>query len=446
MNGSVVSSDIPLTLIGHPYATVGMGELLRANVAACQAVYMPHKVLDIYRYNTRSDPDHRKLLTDVETQTPAGGIRVFHINGDEVESVIQAFENLGGSFQDGYNIIVPAWELPRYPEPWAKQLRRFNEVWALSEFIEKSLMAVGLSSIRIGTAVEMPLGNFLPRKYFGIRESAFTLLHFFDLSSFASRKNPDAVLTMLRRFRERHPFADVQLVLKVKRGDEDGEQWLRPIRERFPEALCLSKPMSSLETRSLINCCDCFVSLHRAEGFGRGTGEAMFLGRLAMATGWSGNLDFMTGENSLLVKSHLIPVGENEYPFADGQVWAEADIDHALTLLERAVADPAHARAIAAIGRRDIRMAYGFRAVGLRIFDRVAEIVKSRGPRIVSDGVENWNDPIAFDEYLTDDVQDLDENLVVPSIEMKKDRMPALGRIKKRIPTAGRRVIKGRQI
>ena len=137
-------------------------------------------------------------------------------------------------------------------------------------------------------------------------------------------------------------------MLKVKKGDEDGEGWLAPIRERLPEALCLSKPMSSLETRSLINACDCFVSLHRAEGFGRGTGEAMFLGRLAMATGWSGNLDYMTPENSLLVDHRLVAVGADAYPHGEGQVWAEADVGHAVDLLEAAVTDRARARTMAA--------------------------------------------------------------------------------------------------
>ena len=132
--------------------------------------------------------------------------------------------------------------------------------------------------------------------------------------------------------------------------------------------------MSAFETRSLINACDCFVSLHRSEGFGRGTGEAMFLGRLALATGWSGNLDYMAAENSLLVKHEPVPVGNGEYPFGERQVWAEPDVDHATALLEAALDDRARAAAIAARGRRDIRLRHSFRAVGVRILDRVTEI------------------------------------------------------------------------
>jgi hypothetical protein len=255
-----------------------------------------------------------------------------------------------------------------------RQLRRFDEIWALSHFIADALAAADLHSTHIGQPVEVPLGPQLPRRYFGIRESAFALLHFFDLTSYATRKNPEAVLQMFEALRRRQPFADMQLVLKVKQAEAGGEEWLRPIRDRLPEAVCLAQPMTAFETRSLINACDCFVSLHRAEGFGRGTGESMFLSRLALATGWSGNLDYMTEENSLLARYDLVPVGADNYPHGDDQVWAEPDIGHAVELIEGVIADPARARAVAARGRRDITLGHGYRAVGCRILARVQEI------------------------------------------------------------------------
>jgi hypothetical protein len=374
MSAGLSTEGLPVTLIGHPFATVGMGEQLRSHIAACRAVHLPHSILDIFRYAARTDPDHLALIGPNEVEAPSGGIRIFHINGDEIEASQKAFAARQGSFADGYNIIVPAWELPRYPTVWAKHLRKFNEVWALSHFIAEALAAADIPSTHIGQAVEVPLSPMLPRKYFGIRESAFVLLHFFDLTSYATRKNPGAVLDVFEALRRRNPFADIQLVLKVKNGDTGGGEWLQPIRERLPEAVCLAQPLTACETRSLINCCDCFVSLHRSEGFGRGTGEAMFLGRLALATAWSGNLDYMTEENSLLVRYRLVPVGSGEYPHGDGQVWAEPDIDHAVELLEGVIADASRAGIIAASGRREIRLGHGYRAVGSRILARIQEL------------------------------------------------------------------------
>ena len=158
------------------------------------------------------------------------------------------------------------------------------------------------------------------------------LLHFFDLSSYASRKNPEAVLGLLERIRAEDPFRDVQLVLKVKNGEKSAEDWAETVAGD-PQVKVISTPLDTAGVRSLINACDVFVSLHRAEGFGRGLGEAMALGRLALGTGWSGNVDFMTPANSLLVRHRLIKLKRDEYPHWKGQSWADPDVDHAWELL-----------------------------------------------------------------------------------------------------------------
>src|SRR5512136_3068638 len=89
------------------------------------------------------------------------------------------------------------------------------------------------------------------------------------------------------------------------------------------------KVFSDNEMRNLIRCCDCFVSLHRSEGFGLGMAEAMYMGKPVIATAYSGNLAFMNESISCLVDYKLIPVEEGQYPFPKGQVWADPDLDQA---------------------------------------------------------------------------------------------------------------------
>ncbi len=366
--------DIPLTIIGHPWAPIGMGEQMRSHVAACRAVHLLPAVFDIYRYAQRADPAHDRLLTELECQRVPAGIRIFHINGDEVGEVIRTFIARGNSFEKGYNIIVPAWELPAYPKEWAEHLRRFDEVWALSHHIAESLATAGVRSTWIGQAVESDPGALLPRRHFGIRESAFALLHFFDLTSYASRKNPEAVLDLFARLRATEPFADLQLVLKVKSAESGAAEWAAALPPD-PQVRVLSEPLDTLGTRSLIAACDCFVSLHRAEGFGRGLGEAMALGRLALGTAWSGNLDFMDSTNSLLVRNKMVRLKRDEYPHWRGQSWAEADVGHAAELLAPILADPTRGAELARRGRADVLRSHGNRAVGMRILERIEEIV-----------------------------------------------------------------------
>ncbi len=370
--------SMPVTFIGHPFAPIGMGEQMRSHVAASARLHVNAAVFDIFRYAQRSDPAHHALVGDREVAKVAGGIRVFHINGDEVDNVIAAFEARGNVFAGGYNIVVPAWELPAYPKEWAAKLARFDEIWAISDFVRGSLAASGLTSHVIGQSIETEPGPLLPRRFFGIRESSFVLLHFFDVSSYASRKNPLAVLKLFDLLRRAEPFRDLQLVLKVKnieRGAEDAAAEFRG----DPRITVIDTLLDSGGVRSLINACDCFVSLHRSEGFGRGLGEAMALGRLALGTGWSGNADFMTETNSLVVRHAMVALKDGEYPHWQGQSWAEPDVEHAAALLAPVLRDPARGRAMALRGQTEALAREGHRAVGLRILARLEAIAAAGG-------------------------------------------------------------------
>jgi glycosyltransferase involved in cell wall biosynthesis len=375
--------DTPITVVGHPWAPIGMGEQMRSHVLAGRAMQLSQRVYDVFRYAKRVDPAHDAVLEGLEVETLPGGIRVFHINGDEVEPVIAAIEARGGRFEDGYNIIVPAWELPTYPAVWAEKLRRFDEVWALSRFIEGSLAASGVESHYTGQAVEPVAGPLLPRRHFGIRESAFVFLTFFDISSYASRKNPFAVVEMFDRLRAEMPYADMQLVLKAKNGERGAEEWAAGLPANS-QIKVIATPLDTLGVKSLINACDCLVSLHRAEGFGRGPGEAMALGRVALATGWSGNVDFMTAANSLLVEHAMIPLVEDEYPHWQGQSWADPKVEHAVALARGLLDDPSRGAALGRRGQMDVLRTHGNRAVGLRILERLQAIV-AEAPRFNPD-------------------------------------------------------------
>src|SRR5206468_76075 len=102
------------------------------------------------------------------------------------------------------------------------------------------------------------------------------------------------------------------------------------------------------EVNSLMNVADCYVSLHRSEGFGLTIVEAMSLGKPVIATGYSGNMDFMTPANSYPVKYKLIPIDKPYGPYTGGE-WADPDLDHAAELMDRAYKNRSEAKEI---GRR----------------------------------------------------------------------------------------------
>jgi hypothetical protein len=67
--------------------------------------------------------------------------------------------------------------------------------------------------------------------------------------------------------------------------------------------------------------------------------ECMALGKYVIATDYSGNRDFLDETCGGPVSFGLRPVGRGEYPFGEGQWWAEPDLDHAAELLCRAARD-----------------------------------------------------------------------------------------------------------
>jgi len=369
-----------LVLVGHPFSAIGMAEHVRSAFRAFRAAGVTPGLVDIYGLDRNKDLDFEREFADHVTPSLSDKVNLFCINADEVEQAMGVLEHLGSgpAFQKAYNIIYPAWELSIYPEPWAKILDRFDEVWAPSRFIQDAIApATKRPVVHMPLAVDLTVSSFLGRRHFGIPENAFVCLFFFDFSSYPERKNPFAMLEAFEKLVAQRPHAPLHAVVKYKGGD-DGNPARKALEARLKglgaQAQAITRQLSDNEIKNLVRCCDVFVSLHRSEGFGRGPAEAMIMGRAAVATNYSGNLDFMTPETSLLVDYELIPVAEGAYLFGENQVWADPSVDHAVELIGRLVDDPAGARALGERARRHIRTHFSARAVGLRYAARLEEL------------------------------------------------------------------------
>lgn len=365
-----------IALIGHPHAPIGMGEHVRCTFRAFRAVAKRPALVDLYAMN---DPVEAGTLDLVpEVSDALGEINVFHINADEVEL---ALATLGDRLpRDAYNIIYPAWELPRFPPEWVRQLERFDEAWAPSEYIADALrrdLRIPVATMPLAT--EVLLDDFRSRRFFGIPEDAYAFLFFYDFRSYASRKNPGAVLEAFAQVVAQAPYSSVHLAVKTHPGGQDNLQRALAAHPALRgRVTVLERTMTDDEIKNLVRCCDAFVSLHRAEGYGRGMAEAMFLGKPVIATGHSGNMTFMTAENSLPVPFRLRPLEDGEYPHWQGQSWAEPDVVAAAALMARLAADPEAGRAIGARARRDVQRHLSYRATGARYIARIAAIEASR--------------------------------------------------------------------
>lgn len=370
-----------LVLVGHPFAPMGMGEHVRSSWRALKAAGLSPQIRDIYGLINPKDPDYvAEFGTSVVTNL-SSNINIYHINGDEVAQSCAHMERETPS--KAYKIIYPAWELSKYPAEWAKFLDRFDEIWAPSKFIYDSLTeAVSRPVILMPLACELKLSNFLDRRHFAIRESSFVFFFMFDFTSYIERKNPFAVIEAYNRFYKKHPFADTCLVLKVNSPHEradDFNKFLSYCQSTAAPIDLIKKSLSDNEIKNLIRNCDCFLSLHRSEGFGRGLSEAMLLGKPVIGTSYGGNTQFTTPENSCPVGYKLIPVPDGQYPFSQGQVWADPDIDEAVEWMTKLFVDRDLCRRIGQNARRHMRQHFSYRAVGVRYVQRLEQIMREKG-------------------------------------------------------------------
>jgi glycosyltransferase involved in cell wall biosynthesis len=370
-------SQADLVLVGHPFSAIGMAEHVRSAFRAFKAAGALPGLIDIYGMDRGKDLDFEREFAPHVVSGLSEKTNLFCINADEVEQAMGVLEHLGSgpAFQSAHNIIYPAWELARYPAPWARILERFDEVWAPSDFIRQAIApTVDKPVVHMPLAVELTMSAFLGRRHFGIPENAFVCLFFFDFSSYSERKNPFAMLEAFEKLVALRPEAPLHAVVKYKGGD-GANPARRALEARLKalegQAQAITRELTDNEIKNLVRCADAFVSLHRSEGFGRGPAEAMILGRVAVATNYSGNLDFMTPETSLLVDQTLIPVAPGAYLFGEGQVWADPSVDHAVSLILGLLDNPVQAQALGERARRHIRTHFSARAVGLRYVARL---------------------------------------------------------------------------
>ena len=366
----------PVTLIGFPFRATGRGEHIRSiwrALAAAGIVAGIHNI-DGPGENDSSFAAFEPNLVD----GLAPGIRLFHLNGDEVDAALATIEQRQpGAFRDGNNIVFPAWELPRYPAAWARSLERFDEVWTASAFVENSVAAaVSVPVLRIPNACEPHLETPLGREHFGL-PGGYLVLFVFDAWSYPARKNPFAAVETFRQVLLLRPQSGIHLVLKLSHSEHVPGlvDSLRQAVSGIAEHVTIIDATVALdEARSLA--CDCFLSLHRSEGFGRGPAEAMFFGKPVVATGWSGNMEYMNAGVSFPVGYQLIPVAEGDYPEWQEQVWAEPDIAAAAAAMLTLIDDPALREEIGARARAHMQENFSDLVLGARYRDRFIAILE----------------------------------------------------------------------
>jgi glycosyltransferase involved in cell wall biosynthesis len=278
---------------------------------------------------------------------------------------------------DVYRIAIWWWELEQLPREWLDRGRDVDEIWAPTAFIANALRPLGKPVRVMLPSGRLPEFQPLPKQHFGLWPDKFTFLFVFDMNSRMPRKNPIGLMRAFRRaFRPSEP---VELAIKVSPQEEYYGDWWRELRAaaRDYEVSLIDRSLGRGDLLALMNATDAYVSLHRSEGFGLTMAEAMLLGKPTIATGYSGNLDFMTAENSSLVQYERTAIAEDVPPYPKGFVWAEPSEEHAAELMRRVYDRRDEAAKIAERGRRSAAALLSPEAAASRMMARLREILET---------------------------------------------------------------------
>jgi hypothetical protein len=358
-----------VNIVGYVKSEIGIGESSRRLAAALQAVDRPYTVIDFKQGNSSRQQDqslgHKIGLGE------RGPISIIHINADQMPVFARI---AGGSlFRESYCIGFWHWELPELPDEFLEGFNGLREVWVPSSYVQAAIAAKSpVPVLKYPHAIRFSVSGGANRRQYGIPENRFAFLMMYDFSSCQERKNPWGVLDAFgRAFGQNDNIA--VLVIKTQNSqyhEVDRNELSKAIHDR-KNVIWIDETMTRQQIYDLESVCDCFVSLHRAEGFGLGLAESMFLAKPVIGTAYSGNMEFMRVDNSFLVNYRLATIERDFGIYKSGQVWAEPDVEHCTELMKNVTRDGELRQQIGEAGRRTILQEFSPEAVGTAIAGRL---------------------------------------------------------------------------
>ena len=274
-------------------------------------------------------PAEEPLDPEQILNTRGRGTVVIHANPPQFQL---ALCKLGKDFLRGKRLIgYWAWELETIPDIWRQALQYVDEVETPSSFVQRALQ--GHTDKKISVVphdVPQPAG----RKTAYAKDGVLRCLYIFDAGSSFERKNP---LAALKAFELAFAPGEAELTFKVSNYQADNRAFavFQGACARVPGVRILAETFSHAALEELYLRHDVYLSLHRSEGYGLTIREAMLYGLHVVATGWSGNMDFMTGALAHPVSYRLVPVNMTSGSYKGLKAtWAEADVREAAGILQ----------------------------------------------------------------------------------------------------------------
>ncbi len=331
----------------------GLGQTARQMLELLQRSGFPARGANASRFAVLEDFEAGPFWPDA---AGPDGIAVFHINPDIFTLVAGA---LGRQRLMTRRIVgFWAWELDVIPPQWVRTLRQVDEVWVPSRFIADALSraAPGKPVHALPPCLDVESVPTVPRRDPLPALHGKTVVFFmYDVRSTHARKNPEAVVDAFRRAAGNDPNAALVIKIGNAHAWPESLERVRAAAEGLANVTLMQDKLDAESMKDLMARADIVMSLHRSEGFGFLVAEAMAAGKPVIATGWSGNREFMTPECSVILDYKLVPIVDPQRAYDRyGARWAEPDVAQAAEALRRLLDNPAERRRMGDAARAHI--------------------------------------------------------------------------------------------
>jgi glycosyltransferase involved in cell wall biosynthesis len=384
-----------LNVVGYFNAELGVGEVARLVTRAAKGGGIPVATLTNGQTLSRQG--------DGFLEGASGGpyeVTLVCANADETPRVLDGLPHRMTA--GGHRVGFWFWETEELPKRYQFAADDLDEVWTATDFVAEAIRRTVAKPVYVcPLPLRLPEEVVLPRAELGLPDG-FLFLFVFDFLSSIERKNPIGLIEAFgRAFR---PGEGPTLVLKSINGPlaPGALEAVRTAGGGRPDVIVRDAYLPARERDALMNACDCYVSLHRAEGFGLTLAEAMALGKPTIATGYSGNLAFMSPENSFLVSCPpgRVPPGCEPYP--QGDTWGEPDLDEAAALMRFVFLNPLLAQERGRRARADVVEQFSPERTVAFIRERLAALSAegagdtARGPASPRPEIRSETGPVAL--------------------------------------------------